>query len=94
MIKFKDHVDMIGCWEEAGRPLNKETVDAIEKVSSELKTMGEEDVWLVFEGKCRICNFEQNIICPIINDLDNQECANCEHMTMQEKEIPDWEVVE
>ncbi len=91
MIKFENHTDMISCWDEAGRPLCKDTVDAIESTSKELVVSGDKDEWLVFLGKCRICNFEQNIICPAVNDIDNQECNNCSNMTMQVKEILEWE---
>lgn len=91
MIKFKDHTDMISCWVEAGRPLCRETVDVINSVAAELESLGMDDEWLVFEAKCRICNFEQTIICPATNDIYNQECENCGAMTMQVKEIPEWE---
>lgn len=92
MIKFKSHIDLISCWAEANRPLCQDTIDCIEQSSAESKTLGLSDEWLVFRGQCRICNAEQNIICPIENDIDNQECHNCGNMTMQEREVPEWEV--
>ncbi len=91
MIKFKNRFDMISCWVEAGKPLCQDTIDCIEESATESKKLGLSDEWLVFLGKCRICDFEQNIICPVENDTDNQECQNCDNMTMQVKEIPDWE---
>ncbi len=93
MIKFANHIDMISCWDEAGRALGNDTLVAIEETADEMKRMGLGDKWLVFEGQCRICNFIQNIICPAENDIDNQECANCGNMTMAEREIPEWEIV-
>lgn len=91
MIEFKNHLDMISCWADAGRPLCQDTIDDIEYSAAESRRLGLGTGWLVFEGKCRICNYVQNIICPVENDIDNQECGNCGHMTMQEKEIPEWE---
>ncbi len=82
---------MMSCWVEAGRPLCQETVECIEESAKESRRLGLSDEWLVFEGKCRICNFKQNIICPVENDIDNQECGNCGNMTMAEKEKPEWE---
>ena len=91
MIKFKNHTDMISCWVEAGRPLSQDNIDHIETIATELEALGEKDEWVVFPGKCRICNFEQDIICPATNDLDNQECESCGNMTLQVKEIQEWE---
>ena len=90
MIEFDTCTDMVSCWDEVGRPLDSDTLIAIEKTADEMKRMGLEDRWLVFEGQCRICNFVQNIICPAENDIDNQECGNCGAMTMAEREIPEW----
>ena len=92
MIKFQNHADMISCWDEAGRPLGSDTLAAIKETADDMKQLGIEDVWLVFEGQCRICNFRQNIICPAENDIDNQECGNCGNMTMMEREVPEWEL--
>ena len=91
MIEFDTCTDMISCWDEAGRPLDKDTLADIEETAYEMEWMGLEDRWLVFEGQCRICNFVQNIICPAENDIDNQECSNCGNMTMAEREIFEWE---
>lgn len=91
MTVFSSHKDMISCWDEANRPLDSDTVTEIKEVAVEMKRMGVDDNWLVFEGQCRICNFVQNIICPADNDIDNQECGNCGSMTMQEREVPEWE---
>ena len=91
MIEFANRKDMISCWNEAGRVLDDDTLVAIEDTAGEMKRMGLEDRWLVFEGQCRICNFTQNIICPAENDIDNQECGNCGNMTMAVREIPEWE---
>lgn len=91
MITFTNHKDMISCWDEAGRPLDDDTLSAITETAGELKRLGFDDDWLVFEGQCRVCNFRQNIICPATNGIDNQECGNCGHMTMMEREIPEWE---
>lgn len=92
MIEFANHLDMISCWDEAGRPLDKQTVAVIEDVASDLKRLGYDDYWMVFQGQCRVCNFRQNIICPAGNDIDNQECENCGDMTMMEREVPEWEL--
>ncbi len=92
MIQFATHDDMISCWDEAGRPLDGDTLIAIESTVDEMKRMGLADNWLVFEGQCRICNFRQNIICPAENDIDNQECGNCGNMTMMERDVPEWEL--
>ena len=94
MIKFYGHIDMMSCWDEAGRPLCEDTITAIKDTAADLEILSIADEWLVFRGKCRICNSEQNIICPASNDIDNQECFNCGNMTMQEKEEPEWETVE
>lgn len=91
MITFKNHKDMISCWDEAGRPLCKDTVTGIEQVQADMDKNGLGSEWLVFVGQCRICNAIQNVICPATNDLDNQECHNCGDMTMQDREIPEWE---
>ena len=91
MITFTSCQDMISCWDEAGRPLDSDTLADIEETAYEMEWMGLEDRWLVFEGQCRICNFVQNIICPAENDIDNQECGNCGNMTMAEREIFEWE---
>ncbi len=91
MIQFKSHIDMMSCWNEAGRPLCDDTVTAIKNTAVEMKRIGVDDNWLVFEGQCRICNFRQNIICPADNDIDNQECGNCGNMAMMERETPEWE---
>lgn len=91
MISFKSHTDMMSCWDEANRPLDSDTVTEVKEVAAEMKRMGIDDNWLVFEGQCRICNFVQNIICPADNDIDNQECGNCGNTTMMEREVPEWE---
>jgi len=91
MLKFKSRHDIIGGYADAGKPMDQETIDALESVAAELKALGYDDNWVVFEGQCRICNNEHTVICPASNDLDNQECANCGNMSMQEKEIPEWE---
>ena len=91
MIRLVGHENVISCWKEAGRPLHPDTVIAINDIALDLSYSGLPDDWLVFLGKCRICNFEQTIICPAFNDIDNQECGNCGAMAMQEKEIPEWE---
>ena len=91
MISFKNHADMIGCWDKAGRPLDDDILSDIKSIGADMKRLGMDDNWLVFEGQCRICNFRQNIICPAQNDIDNQECENCGNMTMMEREIPEWE---
>ena len=91
MIEFDNHITLIQTWSEAGRPLPSSTIEAIIEVANELADLDYEDEWVVFRGQCRICNYEQNIICPAVNDLDNQECYNCGHTTMMIKEIPEWE---
>jgi len=91
MIEFTSHSDMISCWAEAGRPLDTDTLTAVKDTAEAMRRMGLEDRWIVFEGQCRICNFRQNIICPAGNDIDNQECGNCDNMTMAVREMPDWE---
>lgn len=88
---LKSHEDVIGAYEDAGRPLDSDAVDAIEAVAIQLEMFGEEDTWLVFEGKCQICNYMETTICPACNDIDNQECHNCGNDTMQVREIPEWE---
>ena len=91
MITFSNTEDLISCWVEAGRPLDDKTIAVINEIQAEIDHSGIEQGWMVFEGQCRICNHEHNIICPSVNDIDNQECGNCGNMTMMEKEIPDWE---
>lgn len=86
MIEFMSRNDMISCWDEAGRPLDSDTLADIAETAYEMDWMGIEDKWLVFEGQCRICNHVENIICPAGNDIDNQECGNCGNMTMAERE--------
>ena len=90
-IFFTNHLDMVSCWDEAGRPLDAELVENIESVAAEAEYLGRSSEWVCFRGKCRICNFEQNIMCPAENDLDNQECENCGHHTLQVKENSEWE---
>ena len=92
MITFTSRQDMVSCWGEAGRPLDEDTLSAIEQTAGDMQRLGLDDDWLVFEGQCRICNFRQNIICPAENDIDNQECGNCANMTMMEREVPEWEI--
>ena len=92
MIRFANRADMISCWDEAGRSLPEETINNIETVARDLRRLGYDDSWMVFQGQCRICNFRQNIICQANNDINNQECENCGDMTMMEYEIPEWEL--
>ncbi|KKL12644.1 hypothetical protein LCGC14_2533710 [marine sediment metagenome] len=63
----------------------------ISELKSELAKVDEGTGWLVQISKCRICNEESLDIMPVGADSDNLECHNCGNMTMQEKEIPEWE---
>lgn len=91
MLKFNNHNDIVGALADVDAKRYRNTIDAVNEVAEELKKEGFSDEWIMFLGQCRICNYEENIICPAYNDLDNQECGNCGNKTMQEKEIPEWE---
>ena len=91
MVTFENHTDVIKAYAELSMPLPKNLIEDLKAVATQLEMFGEEDRWLVFEGQCRVCNYMQTVICPAVNDLDNQVCVNCNHDTMQPIEVPEWE---
>ncbi len=82
--------NIVAIFTEAGRSLDAETKADLVEVETELRDNELSLDFIIMLGKCRICNHECTIITPAIVDLDNLECGNCEHMTMQEKEEPEW----
>ena len=91
MFNCDDHNIIVDALAEVDADHYSDTILAVKEVAADLKEDGLQDLWVWFIGKCRICNHVENIIAPAINDLDNQECGNCGYMTMQEREIPEWE---
>ncbi len=83
--------DIIDLFKEAKKPLDKEILLDLAKVDNDLKSDGLDRSFVLLDGQCRICNHKQLLICPAVCDLDNLECANCENMTVQERDIPEWE---
>ncbi len=91
MVICPSKEELIGAYNDAGMPFSNDNLAALNEVDAELKEQGLDRRFAVFAGQCRICNYEQTVICPAINDTDNQECWNCGNMTMQERDIPEWE---
>ena len=82
--------DIISAFNEAKQPLDAETKADFDESEKQLKELGLSLEFATLLGKCRICNYEEGVIVPIVADLDNLECRNCGNMTMQEKEELEW----
>jgi len=95
IICFEDHQEIIDCYNEAGRPMDSDTIQLIKDTAKELVAKGFPGKWLVFQGECRICSFDHDLlICPAsVDDIENLECSNCGNMTVQPKEYNEWEDV-
>jgi len=90
MITLKNADDVIDIFTEAGKPLDRDTIEDLLDGEKELLDLGLPSEIAVIELKCRICNFEQVALVPTVADLGNLECVNCEHMAAMEKETPDY----
>lgn len=89
MIILDTHLDIIAAYEEAGRPLDSDTLSELSQVATETPDSYQ---WVVFEGKCRICNYLLTIIAPYSPEhIDHMECPNCDQLAVQELELEDWQ---
>lgn len=90
MIRCLTRKDLVDAFEEAGKPLDKETKLDLIKVEQDLIQAKVSLAFVLGKCKCRICNYKSTIIVPEVADLDNMECANCGSMTMQEEDEQEW----
>ena len=76
------------------------TRKAVANALRELRTLPtpEDDMWIVFGGKCRVCDYLSINVCDY--NMENErsfscECSRCHNMTLQPQELPssdpaDW----
>lgn len=83
--------DVIEIYKEAGIPLSHVIKEDLDYVEEDLKNRSLPVVFAIIDCQCRICSHHFVGIIPAIADLDNMECENCGNMTMQERDIPEWE---
>lgn len=94
MIILPSAQDVIDVYREAGRPLDEDLIADLNYVVQQLADEGLESSFAILKTKCRVCNYEMVIIVPVIADLENLECANCENMSVMEEDdledVPDY----
>ncbi len=83
--------DVIRLYKKAEFPLDDNVVTDLGAVELQLQEAGLSEAFVIVDSQCRICNYRLVLIVPEICNLDNLECANCKNMTVQEREIPEWE---
>ena len=83
--------DVIRLYKKAEILLDEDVITDLEDVESQLQKDGLNSAFVIVDSQCRICNYRLVLIVPEICNLDNLECANCKNMTVQEREIPEWE---